>query len=120
MISGGPPSDVAIFTLLAVSAAASFLYFFFYMFRPWHSTAQGRALMTKAVGNVILLDLMAMPFALWGEYPYRSVVRLIGFSIFTVGIVYLLVTLLWSPGAKDYPPWSWRRRRMGDDREVAP
>lgn len=111
MIAADSPRDAAIFVLLTVSSVAAFLYFFFYLFRPWHSTQQGRALMTKAVGNVILLDMMAMPFAVFGEYPGRPIVRLVGFAIFTVGIVYLLLTLLFSPGAKDYPPWNWRRSR---------
>jgi hypothetical protein len=102
-------SDVVVFGMIVVSGLTYALYLFFYLFRPWFSTSQGRALMTKAVGNVVLIDALALPFALFGDYPFRWLVRLVGMTIFTVGGVYLLVSLVFSPGAKKYPPWRWRR-----------
>lgn len=108
-------ADGVLLVLILVAAVASNLYVFFYLFRPWFRTPQGRALMVKSIGNAILLD-MAAAFTLWGDYSGRHVVRLVGFSIFLAGIVYLLVTLLFSPGARRYPPWNWRRSRRDDPR----
>lgn len=85
------------------------LYPAFYAFRPWWSTPQGRALMTKAVGNMILID-MILGFQLFGDYPGRTYVRLVGFGFFVVGTWWLLLSLLASPGAHRYPPRSWLDR----------
>lgn len=95
---------------LWIAAPASTLYAFFYMFRPWHTTPQGRALMVKSIGTAILLD-MALLATMWPEYPGRDQVRIVAFSLWAVGIVYLLATLVFSPGARRYPPWNWRRSR---------
>lgn len=101
--------DTVVVTILVLaSALPSLLYTFFYLFRPWTTTPQGRALMVKSIGNLILLG-MAVAYALLGEYPYRPLVRLIGFGVFSAGIWYLLVSLLRSQGAEDYPPFTWAR-----------
>lgn len=104
-------SDTIVLVLIVISGVASALYLFFYLFRPWFVTAQGRALMTKAVGNVVLIDMLALPFAAFGDYPGRWLVRMVGMLIFTAGILYLLVSLVFSPGARRYPPWNWRKSR---------
>jgi hypothetical protein len=104
-------ADWIVFGEIVVSAVVVAAYLFFYLWRPWYSNAQGRALMTKAVGNVILLDALALPYAIFGDYPGRPYVRLVGMTIFMAGVTYLLVSMLTSPGARDYPPRSWLRRR---------
>jgi cadmium resistance protein CadD (predicted permease) len=102
--------DRLVLDLLIVGAVASNLYSFFYAFRPWRKTPQGRALMVKSLGNVIVIDL-SLAFVAFGDYPGRNMLRVLGFTLFVIGIWYLLVSLLTSPGARDYPPWSWLRRR---------
>lgn len=102
---------------MLVSGVALLLFVFLYAFRPWRSTRQGRAVMTSAVGKVILIDALALPFAMFGDYPGRPVVRLVGFAIFTAGSLYLLVSMLLTPGSRMYPPWNWKRSRMLEDRE---
>jgi hypothetical protein len=86
------------------------LYAVFYTLRPWAITAQGRALWVKAMGNVIVIDT-AVAFFLFGEYPGRDFIRVVGMSMFMAGMWYLLLALLFSPGADRYAPWSWFRRR---------
>jgi NADH:ubiquinone oxidoreductase subunit 5 (subunit L)/multisubunit Na+/H+ antiporter MnhA subunit len=108
-------SDDVVVWLIMVSGVALLLFLFFYLWRPWRATAQGRALMTSAIGKVILLDALVVPFTLFGDYPLRWLVRLVGMAIFTAGSVRLLVTLMLSPGARKYPPWTWRRDRHAAD-----
>jgi hypothetical protein len=102
-------ADGPLVGLIILAAVVANLYAVFYTFRPWYRTPQGRALWVKAWGNTILLD-MGLSFQIWGDYPGRHAVRLVGFSIFLVGITYLLISLLTSRGAEDYPPRSWLRR----------
>jgi hypothetical protein len=103
------PADAIVLWLLIACLPAVNLYPFFYAFRPWRTTAQGRALMVKALGNVIVIDL-SMLYLWLGDYPGRNQLRIIGFTLFAVGINYLFATLLTSPGADRYPPRSWFRR----------
>lgn len=86
------------------------LYALFYAFRPWYTTPQGRALMIKAAGNAILLDVIVASLWFGEDYPGRDVIRIVGFGLFTIGILYLLCSLIFSEGARRYPPWSWSRR----------
>lgn len=94
---------------LWIAAPASTLYALFYAYRPWYSTPQGQALMLKSVGTAILLG-MGLAATMWPGYPLRDEVRVLAFTLWAVGIVYLLGTLLFSPGARKYPPWSWLRK----------
>lgn len=103
-------TDTLVMWLFIGCLPAINLYPLFYAFRPWRSTRQGQALMVKALGNVIIIDL-TVAYLLFGDYAGRDVLRVIGFSVFLVGINYLLGTLIFSEGASEYPPWSWRRRR---------
>lgn len=89
------------------------LYALFYTLRPWSTTPQGRALWVKALGNVIVIDT-AVAFFLFGDYPFRDFIRVVGMSVFMAGMWGLLLVLLFSPGADRYPPWSWMRRNKGD------
>lgn len=104
-----PDRDAVLVVFVLVSAVMANAFALFYLYRPWRSTPQGRALMVKSWGNVIVLD-MALAFALFGDYPGRMWIRLLGFGFFMVGISWLTLSLLFSPGAKKYPPWTWLRR----------
>lgn len=103
-------ADRIMLWILVAAAPAVNLYPIFYAFRPWRSTPQGRALMVKSLGNVIVIDVV-LAYVVFGDYAGRDFVRVIGFGTFTVGIWYLLTTLLTAPGAGRYPPRSWFRRR---------
>lgn len=102
--------DEIVFWLFVGCVPAANLYPLFYIFRPWGTTQQGQALMMKALGNVIIIDL-SVAYLLFGDYPGRDLLRVVGFSLFFVGINYLLASLIFSENASRYPPWSWFRRR---------
>jgi hypothetical protein len=104
-------ADDLVFVLLLAAAIPTNLYPLFYAFRPWSTTPQGRALMTKAVGNMIVIDVVLATLLFGQDYPGRDLVRVFGFGVFVVGMWYLLVSLLTSPGAVRYPPRSWLSRR---------
>lgn len=102
--------EKTVLALFWIATPAANLYVFFYWFRPWRSTRQGEALMVKGWGNLILLDL-SLAFIIFGyDYWGRDFFRVLGMTAFTAGICYLLVSLLTSPGAREYPPFKWRRR----------
>ena len=78
--------------LCAVGVPAN-LFPVVYAFRPWRVTIEGRALMVKAWGNLILIDLYLG--VLWaGDYPGREVVRAAGLAAFTYGLWWLFLVLL--------------------------
>lgn len=103
-------SDDVVLWLIFLCVPAVNLYPLIYAFRPWRSTPQGRALMVKALGNVILIDMGVATLTFGEDYPGRGLIRVIGFTLFVLGINYLFWTLLTSPGAENYPPRSWWRR----------
>lgn len=78
-------------------------YFILLCFRPWRTTAAGRALWTKALGNVILLN-MFLAALLWPDYAWRPYVRFVGLVVFDAGLIYLFTVL-------------WRTPRLGRDRD---
>lgn len=103
------PADTIVLGLLILAAPAINLYPLVYCFRPWRSTPQGRALMQKALGNVILID-MGLATLIFGDYPFRDAIRITGFALFALGVNNLFWTLISSPGADKYPPRSWFQR----------
>jgi hypothetical protein len=73
------------------------IYFPAFSTRRWMDTGPGRALWVKSLGNFVLIN-MAMAVLIFGpDYPLRPEVRLAGFTIFAVGMWYLLFTLIRSP-----------------------
>lgn len=112
-------ADYVSYYLLLIAVAPANLYVLFYWFRPWTRTPQGRALMVKALGNAVLLDIIFS--ANWfHDYPGRGLIRVIGFAFFTAGGIYLLVALLRSQGAREYPPFTWSTQRRWAENDVPP
>lgn len=91
--------------LFLIAALTANIYLILYSFRPWRSTGAGRALMTKTVGNVILLNMILFGL-IWPDYPYRWVVRNIGLIVFDAGLIYLTIVLIRTPRE---PRWKDRR-----------
>lgn len=106
MISTLNEAGVILFLALAVVVNP---YVFFYAFRPWRSTPQGRALMLKAAGSAFVIDVVAT-WWLFGDHWLRDLLRFVGLVLYFVGTTYLFLSLLLSPGAEKYPPWSWLRK----------
>lgn len=96
--------------LLIACAVPANLYPAFYACRPWWITPQGRALMTKAVGNALLIDLGLSVVIFGDDYPLRPYVRAVAFALFGIGVWYLFIALLRSDREGRYPPRSWLRR----------
>lgn len=111
MIEAVSTVDEIMVVLFFAALLPAVTYTAFYLFRPWRSTPQGRALMVKSWGNVFLLGLGFATLALGRDFPFRDTIRLTGMSLFVVGYWMLLHSLLTSPGAEDYPPFSWLRRK---------
>jgi hypothetical protein len=103
-------TDPVLLVLFAVGALATNLYVAVYWFRPWRATPQGEALMIGKWGNAILLNLGLAALVFGPNYPGRDYLRVLGLTAFTVGICYLLGSLLTATGARDFPPFRWRRR----------
>lgn len=79
--------------MLVLAGVAVNVYPFVYLTRPWTTTPAGRALMVKAWGNLVLID-MSLAAWLWPDYPGRWLIRNIGLTLFTVGVWALLLTLM--------------------------
>lgn len=95
------------FILAAVFAN---LYFTALWFRPWRTTAAGRALMLKAWGNVILLNMFLVALV-WPDYAWRPYVRFVGLTLFDAGLIYLFVVLVRTPRlgrSRDEAPSPWQ------------
>ena len=110
-------SDVIVTTLVVLVLPIVNLYPLLYAFRPWRSTHQGRALMVKALGNMIVIDMAAATLVLGYDYPGRDLVRVVGFALFAAGMYYLAWSMLTAPNHEEYPPYTWwRRLRRGRSR----
>lgn len=90
-------SDIIVLCLFLAAGVAVNAYVLVYLTRPWWTTNAGRALMVKAWGNVILVDLALATLILGEDYPGRGVIRVIGMAAFTVGVWYLLIVLVRTP-----------------------
>lgn len=80
--------------ILAVPPAT--LFPILYARRPWRATLPGRALMTKAVANMLLVDTAALGWV----YPQSTITRALsvaGALLFTTGLWFLLIALLTTP-----------------------
>lgn len=110
-------AEFFVFVTLWVVFVPANLYPVVYAFRPWWTTRQGQALMVKAIGNAILID-MILAYHTFGDFPGRQAMRVIGFSVFTLGMWFLLITLLTSRGARLYPPFAWDRIKARRQEQV--
>lgn len=90
-------SDTIVLVLFLAAGVAVNAYVAMYLTRPWWTTSAGRALMVKAWGNVILIDLALATLIFGEDYPGRSVIRVIGMAAFTTGVWYLLIVLIKTP-----------------------
>lgn len=61
---------------------------------PWHRSRVGRALMTKACGLMLLIDISLVYMIFGDDYPWRDVVRLTVYVFVTVGLWYQFYALL--------------------------
>lgn len=78
--------DLAAVLLVLIAAPAQTAFVFYYGFTsPWWRSLIGRALMTKAVGLALLIDISLIYNWLGDAYAARDVVRLSVFALIAVG-----------------------------------
>jgi hypothetical protein len=88
-------ADDAAVLLILMAAPAQTVFPFLYGFTsPWHQSLIGRALMTKAVGLALLIDISLIYQWLGDNYALRDVVRLTVFAIITIGAWMQLVAFV--------------------------
>lgn len=104
MIRSGTIADPIVTVLVVIAAVAVNVYPLLYLTRRWWVTAAGRAVMVKAWGNLILIDMALAVLIFGADYPGRDVVRVVGMTVFTVGVWYLLVVLLRTPKRQHHDP----------------
>lgn len=103
-------ADQIVFYEFVLALVVSLTFISIYAFRRWWATPQGRALMVKSLGNSFLLGLGAVTIVLGQNFHGRGTIRLVGMTLFSFGLCYLLHGLLFAPGAERFPPRSWWRR----------
>lgn len=80
-----------------ITALPANLYPIFYAFRPWYSTRAGRALMVRAVGDLLIFDLSLAALAFGPLYPGHVALGYVAVGAFCAGIWFLFVVLMMTP-----------------------
>lgn len=84
-------SAVELFIAIVPATLFPILYMSFF---TWYRNPLGRALMTKATGLALLIDISCI-YALFGDnYPFREHVRFIVFTLVVSGLWYQLVVII--------------------------
>lgn len=87
-------ADTLAVILVALAAPPATLFPFVYATRPWYRSLLGRALMTKAIGIALLIDISLLYNWLGDDYALRDVVRLTVYSLITCGVWFQFIALV--------------------------
>ena len=87
--------------LVVVAAISANLFPLVYARRPWNRSFLGRALMVKAIGLALLIDVTLLYVLFGDDYPFRHVVRAVIYSIVTTGIWMQLLSLMFANSGRD-------------------
>lgn len=77
---------IAVLLILAAAPAATLFPIVYGFTSPWHRSLIGRALMTKAVGLALLIDISLLYKWLGDDYAARDIVRLTVYGLITAGV----------------------------------
>lgn len=80
------PDAIAVVLIAAASIPATLFPLVYGFTSPWWRTPIGRALMVKAVGLALLIDISLVYNFFGDDYAARDAVRLGVFSLITVGV----------------------------------
>lgn len=80
--------------LIIIAAPAATMFPIVYWFRPWRQSQIGRALMVKATGMALLIDITIAYYAFGDDYPFRHLVRVIIYGLITLGIWWQFLAML--------------------------
>jgi len=101
--------DWALLLLLLAAPAATLYPAVLVATTRWHQSLIGRALLTKAVGLALLIDLSLAYRVLGADYQGRDAARLTVFGLITIGVWMQLYALLRNKVRQ------WTRGRRGSD-----
>lgn len=80
------PDKMAALLIMAAAPPATLFPLVYGFTAPWWRSLVGRALMVKAVGLALLIDVSIVYQIFGDDYPLRDAVRLGVFSLITVGV----------------------------------
>lgn len=89
--------DVAAVFLIFAAAPPATMFPIVYAFRPWRSSMIGRALMTKAIGLALLIDISIAYIVMGDDYAFRDLVRVLVYGVIVVGIYYQFIAMVRAP-----------------------
>lgn len=92
--------DIISVVIVCLAAIPANLFPLVYSRRPWNKSFIGRALMVKATGIALLIDV-TVAFYLFGDYSYRNLIRVLVFSVVFVGITLQFLSLLRADNDRD-------------------
>lgn len=81
----------------------SLVFVLYYATEPWWRSWFGRSLMTMALGMLIFSSMALIQIRLGSEYPFRSTLRLIGYTLLTLAM-WSRVYVLWRARRADRAP----------------
>lgn len=86
--------DASVVELFLMLAPANLFPILYTAFFPWWQSPLGRALFTKALGLMLLIDISVL-YQLFGDnYDLREQVRFIVFTLVLLGMSYQLVVII--------------------------
>ena len=96
--------DLALYMVFAMAPAATAFPLLYGLTSPWWRSLVGRALMTKAVGLALLIDISIVYQFLGDDYAARNAVRFAVFGFILAGVWLQFFALLRE---------KWKARRHG-------
>lgn len=85
--------DIIAVIIVCLATVPANLFPVIYSRRPWSRSFIGRALMVSAIGMALLIDV-TVAFYIFGDYPYRNLVRTLVFGLVLTGISLEFTALL--------------------------
>lgn len=89
--------DAIAIALIFIAAPPVTMFPIVYAFRPWRESLIGRALMTKAIGLALLIDISIAYQLLGDDYPFRNVVRVAVYALVVTGIWFQFIAMVRAP-----------------------
>lgn len=91
--------DMIAVALIFAAAPPATMFPIVYAFRPWRRSMIGRALMVKAVGLALLIDISIAYIVMGDDYAYRDLVRVAVYGLIVVGIWWQFIAMAKAPHA---------------------
>lgn len=86
--------SVAVWLVVAMMIPATGFPLLYLTFYRWWAQPIGRALMTKAIGLGLLVDISVLYQVFGDDYPGRDFVRIIVYALILVGLWYQFIVFI--------------------------